>query len=273
MDTNETFQISVEAAEAYESQFVPAIFAEWAPRILDAAGVSPGDRVLDVACGTGVVARLALERVGPSGKVVGVDLNDAMLAVAARIEPRVEWRQGDAAALPVPDRAFDSVTCQMAMMFFPDRRAAFAEMERAAQRDGTVAVVVPAALDAQPAYQVFVEAAVDRVGESARSLLATYWNCGDLDALAAEAAGEGLATIERTTIPGTARFGSAQDFVMTEIHASPLSDRVNGDDAHAISDVVSDRLARYATPDGFEIPLICHLLVLRPAGPGPVPDR
>ena len=87
MSTAETFQITPAQAEMYESTFVPAIFAQWAPLLLDAAEVRPAERVLDVACGTGILARTAAERVGPTGSVVGVDLNPAMLAVARRLRP------------------------------------------------------------------------------------------------------------------------------------------------------------------------------------------
>lgn len=73
----ETFQLSIEAAEAYEAGFVPALFADWAPALVDAAGVRPGQRVLDVACGTGVVAREAADRLRGEGRTVGLDLNEA----------------------------------------------------------------------------------------------------------------------------------------------------------------------------------------------------
>jgi ubiquinone/menaquinone biosynthesis C-methylase UbiE len=86
----ETYQLSVEAAEAYEARFVPALFAEWAPRLVEAAGVAPGQTVLDVACGTGVVARAAADRLGGRGRVVGLDLNRGMLAVAGRLRPDLE---------------------------------------------------------------------------------------------------------------------------------------------------------------------------------------
>jgi len=124
MAQTETFQLSAVAAEAYESTFVPALFAEWAPHLCDLAGVRPGQRVLDVACGTGIVARVAADRLAGAGRVVGVDLNEAMLAVARRVRPDVEWRQGDAEALPFPPASFDRVLCQMALMFFPDRARA-----------------------------------------------------------------------------------------------------------------------------------------------------
>src|SRR5262245_52806720 len=98
--THETFQLTAEVAEVYEARFVPTFFAQWAPRLLDATGVTRGQQVLDVACGTGVVARAAAERVGAGGSVVGVDTSEAMLAVARRVRPDLAWRRGDAAALP-----------------------------------------------------------------------------------------------------------------------------------------------------------------------------
>jgi ubiquinone/menaquinone biosynthesis C-methylase UbiE len=92
MTEPESWQVSTEAAEVYESCFVPAIFGAWARPVADAAVLRTGDRVLDVGCGTGVLAREALERVEREGQVVGLDLNEGMLAVASRTEPRIEWR-------------------------------------------------------------------------------------------------------------------------------------------------------------------------------------
>ena len=83
----EAFQISLAAAETYEAMFVPALFGEWAAHTVEAADLEPGQSVLDVACGTGVVARAAADVVGPA-RVVGIDLNDSMLAVARRSRPR-----------------------------------------------------------------------------------------------------------------------------------------------------------------------------------------
>jgi ubiquinone/menaquinone biosynthesis C-methylase UbiE len=77
------------AAAAYERNFVPALFAEWAPRLADAAGIADGDRVLDVACGTGVLAREAVRRVGTRGSVTGLDVNPGMLSVAAEVAPEI----------------------------------------------------------------------------------------------------------------------------------------------------------------------------------------
>ena len=170
----ETFQLSVEAAEVYEARFVPAIFGEWAPHLVEAAGVAPGQAVLDVACGTGVVARTAADRMGGRGRVVGLDLNEGMLAVAGRLRPDIEWRQGDAAELPFEAGSFDAVLCQSALMFFPDRAGALREMARVATPGGTVAVQVWDRLEAQEGfgaiYAAFVGAPRPR-GDGAGELL------------------------------------------------------------------------------------------------------
>jgi SAM-dependent methyltransferase len=265
MSAPDTFQIPLEVAETYEARFVPAIFAQWAPLVLDAAGVGPGSRLLDVACGTGIVARSARSRVGDDGAVVGVDLNDAMLTVARRLDPDVDWRQGDAAALPVDDGTFDAVTCQMAMMFFPDRVGALAEMARATRSDGRVAIVVPAGLDQQPAYGPFVEIAARHAGPDARSLLATYWNCGDLDDLCRSFEQAGLDVTATSTEPGTARFASCADFVATEIASTPLEHRID----HPTREVITREVAASldwidAADDVFDVPLPCHVVAARP---------
>src|SRR5680860_934476 len=131
MDTTteafESFQIPLEAAEFYESAFVPAFFAQWAPVLCEAAGIGSGQSLLDVACGTGIVARTAADLVAPDGTIVGVDLNEALLNVARRVRPGIDFRQGRADNLPFPDESFNTVLCQMALMFFPDRgNSAFA---------------------------------------------------------------------------------------------------------------------------------------------------
>lgn len=266
--SQETFQLSVEAAELYESAFVPALFAEWAPHVIDVAGIGTGDAVLDVACGTGIVARTAAERVGTTGRIVGLDLNDAMLAVARRLRPQLEWRQGDAGTLPFPDRSFDAVTCSFGLMFFPDPTASLREMSRVAADAGTVALVVPASLADQPAYGPFVEAAARHAGPQAVSLLGTYWSCGDLDELQALLAGAALEVVGTRTRTGTVRFRSPGDFVATEVDSTPLRERISDDVYDRIRADAHTALAPFTNPDGaVAAPIVCHIVAARPRHP------
>src|SRR5829696_5201905 len=105
------WQLEENSAEAYERYLVPAIMAPSASRLVERIGLRGGDRVLDVACGTGVVARHAAARVGPAGAVTGLDLNEGMLAVARSEARDASFAQGDAAAMPFADDAFDVVLC------------------------------------------------------------------------------------------------------------------------------------------------------------------
>jgi ubiquinone/menaquinone biosynthesis C-methylase UbiE len=127
--------------EMYEQALVPPLFRPWAEDIVALVNVRTGDRVLDVACGTGIVARLAKECTGAAGSVVGVDVNPAMLAVARQQAPDIAWHEGDAVALPVKERGvFEVVICQQGLQFVPDRVTAIAEMRRVLAPAGRLAV-------------------------------------------------------------------------------------------------------------------------------------
>ena len=127
--------------QMYERHLVGPLFRPWALAILDEAGLRRDDRVLDVACGTGIVARLAKERLGPGARVAAVDVSAPMLEVARSLSPAVDWREGNAAALPLRDgEAFDVVFCQQGLQFFNDREGAAREMRRALVPGGRLAV-------------------------------------------------------------------------------------------------------------------------------------
>lgn len=260
----ESFQIPIETAEYYESAFVPAFFAQWAPVLCDVAGVGPGQRVLDVACGTGIVARTAADRIGGDGEVVGVDLNEAMLTVARRIRPDLDWRQGDAAALPTDDASFDVVLCQMAMMFFPDRGAALREIHRSVRPGGTVALDVPGRLDAQPAFEPLVDLVVRHAGEDARALMSTYFVCGDLDELRRSVEAAGLTVTSAQAQIGTYRAPSVEAFVRTEVESTPLVERMSEDVYRRIREEAHDVLSPWAAGDGsVEAPFETNVLAAR----------
>lgn len=263
--STETWQISAEQAEIYETQFVPALFAQWAPLLVAAARLEPGQRVLDVACGTGILARTAADRVGPTGHVTGLDLNDGMLSVARRLQPDILWRQGDAAVLPFPDGTFDAVLCQSAMMFFPDATGALTEMARVCRPGGVVGVQVYSSLDAQPAYGPWVDMVARYVGTEAINLLGTYWVHGDLAVLRDRFRAAGLRVLDVHTHLGVGHWPSADAMVRVEIEGSPLIDRISTEDYRTIQAQTRELLDEFRTDSGLDVPIEGHIVVARKA--------
>lgn len=146
-ETND-WQVPGSGAEIYETVFLPAMMGEWAPRVIALAKPQPGERVLDVACGTGALTRVVAQSMGPNGRVVGLDLSPEMLSIARtiKLDPAsaapIEWREGDVSAIPFENETFDIVFCNFGLMFFPDRVAALKEMSRVLRPDGRLALAV-----------------------------------------------------------------------------------------------------------------------------------
>jgi len=257
-------QAQIEAARAYEEFFVPALFGEWATRVAAAARVRAGDHVLDVACGTGVLARQAAARVGPSGFVAGVDLSPGMLTVAAERAPGIEWRQGTAEDLPYPDQRFDAVVSQFGLMFFADRRRALNEMHRVLKKGGRLAVAVWAALERAPAYAAEVLLVERLAGKRAADALRAPFVLGDPNELSQLVAGASLVGASVTTLPGMARFPSIRFMVEADLRGwLPLMGVVLSEDQiQRLLEEAEHALGAYVTSAGdvaFE--LAAHLAI------------
>lgn len=186
------------AAENYERYFVPTIGAAFADALLDAAQVQPGERVLDVACGTGGVTRRIAQAVGDGGRVAGLDLNGTMLAVAREAcgdEP-IEWHEASAESIPLPDASFDVVTCSLGLQFIPDQIAAISEMNRVLVDGGRLAV---GTVEPNQPFGEMEDAIARHVGPEVAAFLAQVFSLGDRDALRAllEAGGSTDVGVER----------------------------------------------------------------------------
>jgi len=210
-------QSQVAAGRAYEALHVPALFAPWTERVLDAVRIGSGARVLDVACGTGILARAAAARIGPSGFVAGVDSHPGMLVVAGERAPAIEWRLGSAESLPYEDRTFDTVLSQFGLMFFTNRRLALQEMVRVLVPGGNLAVAVWDGLNRSPGYAAEVELLERLAGPDAADALRAPFALGDATAVLSllESAGVGSPAI--TTLDGTARFPSIRAMVEADL--------------------------------------------------------
>ena len=227
MPGRERWQVAGTAAEIYERELVPAVFGPWAPRVVDLAELRPGLRVLDVACGTGVVARLAAEAVGVDGHVAGLDLNRSMLEIAAALPPvegaAIEWVEAGAQALPFSDASFDVVCCQLGLQFFPDREGALREMKRVLVPDGRAVVMVWREIERSPGFSALASALGRTISSQAEELVRAPFTLGDADELSTllEAAGLRECAIRAET--GTVRFASVPAFVRSYVGGSPLA--------------------------------------------------
>lgn len=223
MSETSTGQVTRSAAEIYDEFFVPALFRQFTAAIAKAARLTPGQRVLDVACGTGVLAQEAARRVGPEGKVVGLDRNDGMLAVAGRKAHDVDWRHGMAEDLPFSDGAFDAVISQFGLMFFEDRAKALKEMVRVTRPGGRIAVAVWAPLETSPGYADMVTLLERLFGKQVADELRAPFTLGEERRLRLLFADGGMPNVELSRVEGTARFPSIEDWVRVDVKGWTLA--------------------------------------------------
>lgn len=257
-------QVNAEAAEIYEAFFVPALFGQFSEPVLDCAGVDVADRVLDVGCGTGVVARAARGRVGPTGRVAGVDPNEGMLAVARRADDSVDWRTGVAEQLPFDDTTFTRTVSQFAAMFFVDRTRALGEMVRVTASGGSVTTTTWSRLDRTPGYAAMVSLIGDELGDTAADALRAPFVLGENEQIQELLAPFG-SDIAIGELEGTARFASIADWVHTDVRGWTLADLVNDEAEAAVTSRAERELARFIAPDGavtFPAPAIVATLTI-----------
>jgi SAM-dependent methyltransferase len=207
----------IEAANGYQDQLAPALMQEWAPRVAKAARIGTGDTVLDVACGTGVLAREAARRAGATGVVTGLDLSQAMLAVAARLSPTLQWKQASADHLPFPDESFDAVVSQFGLMFFPDQVGALREMMRVLKPGGRLAVAVWGSLADTPAYAAEVELVERLAGRAAADALRAPFVLGDPRQMAELCDAAGIVGARVALQPGRGRFLNIRSMVEVDV--------------------------------------------------------
>jgi len=256
MSVHEHWQMDASAPELYERYLVPAITSVWANDLLDRISPMRGERVLDVACGTGVVARLAEER-GQVGRLVGVDLNTAMLAIARAKSANVEWIEGSALDLPFDANSFDIVLCQLGLQFFPDRPRALMEMVRVLKPGGRAGFSVYSAIENTPAASAFVQALDKYLGEEAsRTKRAEHLSC-DAQEVGAWAKQAGFDIVDVATVTKQITFPSMLDYVRFQLTATPMAGLLKDKGAPeretlimSISDDAASRLHHSMLADG-----------------------
>jgi SAM-dependent methyltransferase len=211
-------------AENYQRYFVPAIATPVSVDLMATAALQPGERVLDVACGTGLIARLAAEQVGPTGSVTAVDLAPDMIDVA-RATPShggapIDWQVGDATSLALPDDFYDVVLCQMGLMFMADRAAAIAEMRRVLATGGRLIVSTPGTI--QPPFELMEQAIVDHISPELGGFVRAVFSMHDPDAVAALLRAAGLHDVDAKVSIATFHLDAPAAFLWQYINLTPM---------------------------------------------------
>ena len=248
-------QIAV--ATDYQNILVPALFTAWPPRVADAAQIRSGQRVLDVACGTGILTREIFRRAGNNGDVYGLDLDPGMLSIAADLEPEITWQSGNAESLPYENQYFDAVTCHFGLMFFTDRVEAIREMLRVLKPGGNLAVIVWASLPDIPAYARLVSLIEHFANTSAADILRRPFCLGNSHELMALFHEAGVASIQLASQCGQAHFPSIQTMMDIELRTKSwmpfnqyVDDHLSATQEKQIREAAEQALAEYCDTQG-----------------------
>lgn len=263
-------QLPLTPAEMFDQYFGPALFRPWARVLLEHAKPQPGEHVLDLACATGTVARQVAPLVGERGRVVGLDINPGMLAVAqSHPAPKgatIAWCEGDATALDLPDKAFDLILCQQGLQFFSNRAAAVREMRRVLKEDGRLTLNVWGELERHPLYDALCRAEARHLNVPLAELTSP-WSLAEAPALRTLLDEAGFKRIEITPRSLDVHFPSAERFVLlTLFAASAFLPEFNWEDEAAYSALIESVslelepvVRRYRKGDGLTFPVFWNV--------------
>ena len=262
------WQVAGSAPEVYERELVPAVFGPWAPILVELAHPRPGERVVDIACGTGIVARIAATQLGPTGAVVGVDLNPGMLKVARSVavapsSAPIQWHEGSADKLPLQDKSFDVAYCQLGLQFFADRATALREMRRVLNADGRLALMVWCGIRESPGFAALAEILEVNIGPAAAAIMRAPFGLSDADELTQLVSAPGFRDVRIQQRVGTVQFPSIERFVLSYVAGSPLAGHVSQANDAAREKLMADTrhaLVKYVSNGRLAFPIAAHLL-------------
>jgi len=262
MNAQNQYSLTGSAPERYERNMVPAIFEPFAEGLLEFANLHEGEHVLDVACGTGIVARLAWPQVAPEGRVVGLDVNAAMLDVARSAAEEagmsIEWQEGDAASMPISDGAFDAVLCQLGLQYFSERHAALMEMHRLLRASGRLVLSVLRPVEYNLSHAVFADVLERHVSKAAAATRRAPFALSDRDEIRELVTGADFHDVVIQLDVRVARFPSAEAMVRIMMVGTPLATAMAEADPAVLQTViaeVTEGLSAYEDDQGLALPM------------------
>lgn len=268
MDLNSKWQVSSSAAERYEEYLVPVIFIPWAKYLVDLTDLKPDSRILDVACGTGIVARLARDRIGKAGRAVGLDLNADMLEVAQQntAGTEIEWVQGDAAKMPFEADSFDVLTCQQGLQFFPDRPAALTEFRRVLKPGGLCLGCVARGVEMNPLMSSQIAAFEKHLGEPVAAAIRAVCQLSDADDIRGLFEDAGFKDVTVDNVELTLQHDDGRLFATGALLASPAAAAIKDLPEDRRDEIVQDILGGfgdYFDGEALEFPHVSHVISAR----------
>lgn len=260
-------EIDTTAAEAYEEYMVPAIFGPWAEVVVGLAAPKPGEHVLDVACGTGIGARIAAEAVAPNGKVVGLDIDPGMVKIARRSAVQsgaaTEWYCGSAIEMPFANETFDLCLCLQGLQFFPDRAQGFSELRWVLRPTGRLVASIWWPIEHNKGNYALAQA-LERQNVDAAAVKRPF-SFGDAEKIREVATQAGFQSVEIQTEERLSSFPSVEGFIDSVAAGAPSS-------RHALAQLPDDRkqdfvedvkemLTPYVEENGLNFPMRIHVVL------------
>lgn len=254
-----TWQLDRSSAGAYEEFLVGRIFRRWAQRLVTHSKAAPGERVLDAGCGTGIVARTAASHVAPGGSVVGVDINEGMIAEAQRRDTgEVTWRVGDLERLPFDDNTFDLVFIEQVLQFTPNREQALAEARRVLAPGGRVVLALLRDLEFNRSYKVLAAVLDRHAGAEVGDMMRSPFAGPGAEGIFEELTRAGFREIGIRHDVLDVRYPSPAEYLRQEAASSPLAGPLGELDDRTLQALIADlddALAPFTDDTGVVFPM------------------
>ncbi len=265
MGDSETGQVSEDAAKIYEEIYLPALFKQWCPLVVEVVNIQKGHSVIDVACGTGALAITVSDHIGPEGTTVGVDINEGMLNIARTKSSSVKWLNSPAEALPFEDHSFNCVVSQFGLMYFENQEIAIREMMRVLQPGGSLAVVVWDKLENNPGLaaedQLWRQVFGEKWGDE------TPYRLGDKAILEHLFKTSGVTSVQTTTHQGTAHFDSIESWIHTGAKGWTQDDALSDDQLELLLKSAEEKLTDFKAADcSVSFATSAHIVTARKLG-------